>query len=236
MKTAAHACTDPSLTDAEMASRVAAGDQAAFRLLMRRHNQAMFRTARSILRDDAEAEDAVQEAYLHAYRRIADFRGDSKLSTWLLSIAVNEAIGRLRRRQRRATVISLEGDIAHGGDDSPTGERAADEGGGPENLAVRAEARRLLERTIDQLPEAFRSVFVLRAVQELDVDDTAAALGIPEATVRTRFFRARALLRESLSREFDLAHDGAFEFLGERCDRIVARVIARLSEAPPGGT
>jgi len=235
MKTAAHARTDPPLTDAEMASRVAAGDQAAFRLLMRRHNQAMFRTARSILRDDAEAEDAVQEAYLHAYRRIADFRGDSKLSTWLLSIAVNEAIGRLRRRQRRATVISLEGDIAHDGDSLPD-ERAADEGGGPESLAVRAEARRLLERTIDQLPEAFRSVFVLRAVQELDVDDTAAALGIPEATVRTRFFRARALLRESLSREFDLAHEGAFEFLGERCDRIVARVIARLSEAPPGGT
>jgi RNA polymerase sigma-70 factor (ECF subfamily) len=235
MKPAAHALAAPPLTDAEMASRVAAGDEAAFRLLMKRHNQAMFRASRSILRDDAEAEDAVQEAYLQAYRRIADFRGDSKLSTWLLSIAVNEAIGRLRRRQRRATVISLEGDIAHGGD-APADERAADESGGPESLAVRAEARRLLERTIDGLPEAFRSVFVLRAVQELDVDDTAAALGIPEATVRTRFFRARALLRESLSREFDLAHEDAFEFLGERCDRIVARVIARLSEAPPGGT
>ena len=235
MKPAAHAHAAPPLTDAEMASRVAGGDQEAFRLLMKRHNQAMFRTARSILREDAEAEDAVQEAYLHAYRRIADFRGDSKLSTWLLSIAVNEAIGRLRRRQRRATVISLEGDLAHGSEPPPD-DRPADEGGEPENLAVRAEARRLLERTIDGLPEAFRSVFVLRAVQELDVDDTAAALGIPEATVRTRFFRARALLRESLSREFDLAHEDAFEFLGERCDRIVARVIARLSEAPPGGT
>jgi len=235
MKTAAHARTDPPLTDAEMASRVAAGDQDAFRLLMRRHNQAMFRTARSILRDDAEAEDAVQEAYLLAYRRMADFRGEAKLSTWLLSIVVNEAIGRLRRRQRRATVISLEGDTAHGGDSLPD-ERVADSGSGPEGEALRAEARRLLERKIDLLPEAFRSVFVLRAIQELDVDDTAAALGIPEATVRTRFFRARAMLRESLSREIDLAHEDAFLFLGERCDRIVARVIARLSEAPPGGT
>lgn len=226
---------DPSLTDGEMASRVAGGDAAAFRLMMRRHNQAMFRTARSILRDDAEAEDAVQEAYLGAYRRMADFRGESKLSTWLLSIVVNEALGRLRRRQRRATVITLEGDAL--ADDGPAlDERVADAGDGPEGEALRAEARRLLERKIDLLPEAFRSVFVLRAIQELDVDDTAAALGIPEATVRTRFFRARAMLRESLSREIDLAHEDAFQFLGERCDRIVARVIARLSEAPPGGT
>lgn len=234
MTTAAHPRTDPPLSDAEMASRVATGDQAAFRLMMRRNNQAMFRTARSILRDDAEAEDAVQEAYLGAYRRMADFRGEAKLSTWLLSIVANEALGRLRRRQRRATVVTLEGDAL--ADDGPTlDERAADAGDGPEGEALRAEARRLLERKIDLLPEAFRSVFVLRAIQELDVDDTAAALGIPEATVRTRFFRARALLRESLSREIDLAHEDAFLFLGERCDRIVASVIARLSEAPPGG-
>lgn len=234
MTTAAHPRTDPPLSDAEMASRVATGDQAAFRLMMRRNNQAMFRTARSILRDDAEAEDAVQEAYLGAYRRMADFRGEAKLSTWLLSIVANEALGRLRRRQRRATVVTLEGDAL--ADDGPAlDERAADAGDGPEGEALRAEARRLLERKIDLLPEAFRSVFVLRAIQELDVDDTAAALGIPEATVRTRFFRARALLRESLSREIDLAHEDAFLFLGERCDRIVASVIARLSEAPPGG-
>lgn len=235
MTTAAQRQPDPALTDAEMASRVAAGDQGAFRLLMKRHNQAMFRAARSILRDDAEAEDAVQEAYLQAYRTMGGFRGDAKLSTWLLSIVANESLGRLRRRQRRATVISLEGESPVEREEALE-ETVATPEDGPETQTLRAEARRLLERKIDQLPEAFRTVFVLRAVQELDVDDTAAALGIAEATVRTRFFRARALLRESLSREIDLAHEDAFLFLGERCDRIVARVLARLAEAPPGGT
>lgn len=233
MTAAARSLDDPSLPDEELASRVARGDRAAFRPLMRRHNQAMFRAARSILRDDAEAEDAVQEAYLQAYRRIGGFRGDAKLSTWLLSIVVNESLGRLRRRQRRASVITLEGETA---EEASPGEAATSaDGDGPEHEALRAETRRLLERKIDQLPDAFRSVFVMRAVQELDVGDTATALGIGEATVRTRYFRARALLRESLAREIDLAQEEAFRFLGERCDTIVERVMARIADSPPGG-
>ncbi len=233
MTAAARSLDDPSPPDDELASRVASGDASAFRPLMRRHNQAMFRAARSILRDDAEAEDAVQEAYLLAYRRIGDFRGDAKLSTWLLSIVVNESLGRRRRRQRRATVITLEGEIA--GERSPGEDTASSDGEGPEHDALRAETRRLLERKIDQLPDAFRSVFVMRAVQELDVGDTAAALGVGEATVRTRYFRARALLRESLAREIDLAQEDAFRFLGERCDTIVERVMARIDDSSPGG-
>ncbi len=233
MTAAARSLDDPSPPDDELASRVASGDASAFRPLMRRHNQAMFRAARSILRDDAEAEDAVQEAYLLAYRRIGDFRGDAKLSTWLLSIVVNESLGRRRRRQRRATVITLEGEIA--GERSPGEDTASSDGEGPEHDALQAETRRLLERKIDQLPDAFRSVFVMRAVQELDVGDTAAALGVGEATVRTRYFRARALLRDSLAREIDLAQEDAFRFLGERCDTIVERVMARIDDSSPGG-
>ncbi len=218
---------DPKIGDAELAQRVAAGEEAALRLMMRRHNQALFRTARAILREDAEAEDAVQEAYLKAIRGIDTFRSDSKLSTWLIRITVNEALGRLRRTRRRADVIPLAGDLADGGEMHDTMDTNART---PEEETLRLESRRIMEAKIDALPEAFRAVFVLRGVEELSVEETATVLGIPEATVRTRFFRARSLLRESLSRELDLALDQAFHFAGERCDRITERVLARLKE------
>jgi RNA polymerase sigma-70 factor (ECF subfamily) len=218
--------------DAELASRVAAGEEPAIRLMMRRHNQALFRTARSILREDAEAEDAVQEAYMKAIAAMATFRSDARLSTWLVRIVVNEALGRLRRTRRGAEVIRLEGD-------SPALEQAsaevADPAASPESEAMRSQARRVIESSIDELPDAFRTVFVLRAIEELSVEETAAALDIPEATVRTRFFRGRAMLRESLARSVDVAVDSAFGFAGARCDRIIERVIARLASHPPAG-
>ena len=224
---------DPRIGDAELAARVARRDDAAIRLMMRRHNQTLYRTARSILRDDAEAEDAVQEAYLKAIAAIGGYRGDARLATWLVRIVVNESLGRLRRRRRGAEVIRLEGDMPR---DSATAPDPADEAPTPEHQALQAEARRIIEARIDELPEAFRTVFVLRALEELSVEDSAAALGIPEATVRTRFFRARGLLRESLSRSLDLALDEAFRFAGDRCDRIVAGVMDRLSrQHPPAG-
>jgi len=217
--------------DAELAHRIADGDKSAFEQMMRRHNRALYRTARSILKDDAEAEDALQDAYLLAFRNMGKYRGESSLSTWLTRIVVNEAIARSRKSNRRAEVIQLAGDgespgalehaMAHETDESNTGQ--------PERAAMRADARRLLEQKIDELPAAFRTVFVLRALEEMSVEETAACLGIPEATVRTRFFRARSMLRESLSREFDYALEGAFGFDGERCDRIVARTLARLA-------
>ena len=219
-----------NMTDTELVQRVTARDHAAFVVLMRRYNQKLYRTARSILKDDAEAEDAVQEAYLLAYNAIGRFRGEAKLSTWLVRIVVNEALARLRKRGRGAEVIRLDGnaepdsEIAEVDMNEATPEQ-------PEHAARRAETRRLLESKIDELPDAFRTVFVLRAIEELSVEETAAALEIPEATVRTRFFRARGLLREALSKEIDLAHADAFAFAGERCDRIVANVMARLD--PP---
>ena len=217
------------MPDAEIARRVAAGDQDAFRLLMRRHNQTLYRTARSILKDDAEAEDAVQEAYLRGYRAMGSFRDEAKLSTWLVRIVANEALGRLRKRSRGAEVIRLDNDAQP---DTEAAEENVNQAmpEQPEAGALRAETRRLLEHRIDALPDAFRAVFVLRALEEMSVEETAVALELPQATVRTRFFRARGLLREALAREIDGAFDEAFSFAGARCDRIVAGVLARLNQ------
>ena len=216
-------------SDVALAASAAAGDVAAFERIMRRHNRMLFRTARSILRHDADAEDCLQNAYLAAWKSIGSYAGGAKLSTWLARIVINEALGRKRREARRAAVIPIEStaDIEaladEAGDDART-ER------NPEAETMRHELRTLIERRIDALPEVFRSVFVLRALEELTVEETAALLDIPEATVRSRYFRARGLLRESLAREVDTAIDDAFAFDGDRCDRVVAGVLARIGE------
>ena len=221
------------LADLELTARAAAGDAAAFTLIMRRHNRLLFRTARAILHSDAEAEDALQDAYLRAWRALGSFRGEAKLSTWLARIVINESLGRLRR-DRGAQVIPLDTAI------EPMGEHAQEEpmdddaDRQPEGMAMRAELRHLLEASIDRLPEAFRTVFILRAVEEMSVEDVASALELPEATVRTRLFRARGLLRERLSQHVDLALTDVFAFDGRRCDRIVAAVLRRAGlGAPP---
>lgn len=219
------------LSDFEIAQRIAAGDRDELRLLMRRYNQKLYRTARSILKDDAEAEDAVQEAYLLAYQAMGGFRGGSKLSTWLVRIVVNEAIGRVRKRSRRAELIQLHGTTEQSGETAEVDMSDASPEQ-PEHAALRAETRRLLEAKIDQLPDAFRTVFVLRALEEMTVEEAAVCLGIPPATVRTRYFRAKGLLREALAREIDVNLENAFAFAGERCDRIVAGVLDRLKDLP----
>src|SRR5712691_8462509 len=227
MQPATAAIAYDKLSDLELAQRIATGDKHAFELLMRRHNQMLYRTARSILKD--EAEDAVQEAYLLAYRGMSGFRGDAKLSTWLVRIVVNEAIGRARKRSRGAEIIQLSGETQEDREavEENVNQTLPEQ---PEHAARRAQTRRLLESKIDELPEAFRTVFVLRALEELSVEESAVALGIPEATVRSRFFRARGLLREALSKEIDLAYGDAFAFAGARCDRIVAGVMAKLDK------
>ena len=216
--------------DTELAARAASGDEAAFVGIMRRHNRLLFRTARSILKSDADAEDALQEAYFRAWRALGSFRADAKLSTWMVRIVINESLGRLRRRG--AQVISLET-----GADSAEHEAQAqaedDPDQQPERAAMRGEVRRLIEAHIDRLPDAFRTVFMLRAVEELSVEETAVALEIPQATVRTRFFRARSLLREGLARDVDAAVGDAFSFAGARCDRMVSRVLASLADEAP---
>jgi RNA polymerase sigma-70 factor (ECF subfamily) len=228
--------------DVELATRVARADHAAFETLMRRHNARLFRVARSILRDDAEAEDALQDAYLDAYRHMGDFRGAAQLATWLTRIVINQALMRLRRRRRDRTVVPLaeRWTAAAGAGPDPAGADVADEQAeSPPRAVLRAEIRRLLERRIDDLPMAFRTVFVMRDVEDMSVQETAECLAIPEATVRTRLFRARALLRESLARDLDAVTVDVFGFAGARCDRIVAGVRARLDgpgAAPSPGT
>ena len=229
--TASPAARPAPATDGEFVERITAGDQAAFALLMRKYNRVLFRTARAIIRDDAEAEDALQEGYLAAYRAMPSFRGDARLSTWLVRIVANQALARRRKLVRSAEVISLEGPAS--GEAEGYAESGSSDPGTPERATLRGETRRLIETSIDALPEAFRAVFILRAVEEMSVEEVAASLEIPEATVRSRHFRARGMLREALSRQIDTALEEAFSFAGERCDRVVAGVLARLSAAPP---
>jgi RNA polymerase sigma-70 factor (ECF subfamily) len=213
-------------SDAEIARRIAAGDRDEFRLLMRRYNQTLYRTARSILKDDAEAEDAVQEAYLLAYHAMDGFRGDARLSTWLVRIVANEAIGRLRKRTRRGEVVPLNDSAEQ---DALSASFMASEAPAsePEREASRSQTRWLLETKIDQRADAFRAVFVLRAVEELSVEETRRRSKSPGHGAHT-LLRARSLVARPIAREADFALGDAFAFAGERCDRIVAGVLVRL--------
>lgn len=210
--------------ESELVSRAALGDEVAFEVLMRRHNQALFRTARSILHSDGEAEEAVQDALFKAWRALASFRGESKLSTWLMRIVTNEALG--RARLTRARTIPLE-DAMTSPDPKMQLALAETAASGPESLAFRSEVRDLIEEQIDALPEAFRTVFVLNAVEGLSPADIAEVLDIPANTVRTRAYRARQLLRERLMGRVESDLSSAFSFDGARCDRIVETVLER---------
>ncbi len=209
-----------------LVQRVAAGDRTAFELLMRRHNRRLFRLARAMLRDDAEAEDALQEAYLSAYRAIGDFRGEAALATWLSRLVLNECLGRLRREARREKVIPMV--RSSNDDETELDAPAPPDAGAPERAAMRAEMRALIEKQLDQLPRALRLVFVMREVEDMGVEETARCLDIPEATVRTRHFRARCLLRRALEQEIGLAQQDLYEFGGTHCDRVVQHVMACL--------
>jgi RNA polymerase sigma-70 factor, ECF subfamily len=209
-------------SDTDLARRCRAGDPDGFEALMRRHNRRLYRIAYSILRDADEAEDAVQDAYIRAFRSLDQLEDLARFPTWLATIAVNEARGRLRRGRR---MQPLDGDMA----ETEVVPMFTEPNAGPERLAHSGELRVVLERAIDTLPGPFRTVFMLRGVEELNVAETAEALGIPPATVKTRFHRARALLRRSLQDEAAGLLPDLYSFDGARCDRIVAAVMKRLS-------
>lgn len=218
-----HAALTP-LDELSIAKRVASGDGSAFEVLMRRYNRRLYRLARASLRDDTEAKDALQDAYLCAYRSLGQFRGDAALSTWLSRLVLNECNARLRRSIRRENIIS----IVSADHNMDACSEVAEPGQSPDDLTARAQLRAILERKVDELPEIFRVVFVLRSIEELGVEEVAEALAISAETVRSRHFRAKGMLRESLTREIDLAESGIFEFGGQHCDQVVANVLARL--------
>jgi RNA polymerase sigma-70 factor (ECF subfamily) len=213
----------PPADDETLVRLILVGDRSAFELLMRRHNRRLYRLARAVLRNSAEAEDALQDAYLLAFRSLHQFRGDASVSTWLSRLVLNESLGRRRRDQRRQTVVP----ITHSPTEIDVVPDAADDL--PDQLTGREQVRALLESKLDALPQDFRIVFALRSIEELSVEETAQTLGIPEATVRSRHFRAKSLLRESLAREFDVAERDVFEFGGAHCDRVVAEVLSKIN-------
>jgi RNA polymerase sigma-70 factor (ECF subfamily) len=213
-----------AVDDRSLAQRVARGDRPAFDLVMRRYNRRLYRLARAVLRSEAEAMDALQEAYLCAYRSMDQYRGEASLSTWLSRLVLNECNGRLRRSARRDNIVAIVNagmDLDGYGAEAPDGEA-------PERAAAREQIREVLEHKVSQLPEVFRLVFVMRSVEELDVQEIAEILSISPETVRSRYFRARGMLREALAQEIDLAEADLYQFGGERCDAVIARVRAQL--------
>jgi RNA polymerase sigma-70 factor, ECF subfamily len=188
----------PGLSDARLAHAIASGNHHAFRTLVCRYDVLLHRTARRIVRNDADADDAVQSAYLLAYRGIRNFRRDSKLSTWLVRIVINEALGCLRKRSQTAHVVHMADSELDAAIESHA-DASSQHQDTPERLLMRSDLDRRIQACIERLPVSHRAVFVLRACEELSVREAAAALHIPEATVRTRFFRARRQLRRSLA-------------------------------------
>jgi len=219
------------LGDVELVELARQRDAAAFRVIMRRHNRRLYRVARAVTRDDSEAEDVVQEAYSLAFTNLGKFRGDSSVATWLMRIALNEALGRLRRRRPTVELSALEAE--HRSDAHIIQFPLMTSNCDPERAVAQREIGRLMERAIDDLPEPFRLVFVMREIEELSVEETASLLGMPQATVKTRLHRARRLLRQALDEQLAPALADTFPFDGMRCTRMAHKVLERLGLSPP---
>ena len=212
-----------SLTDDEIVARVLAGETALFELLMRRHNQRLYRAARAIVRDEAEAEDVMQDAYVRAYTHLKQFAGKAKFSTWLTRIAVHEALARVRQWNRYSDL-----EPAFDTSEDPMEHLASDQSTPEENVQTN-ELGDLLEDAIESLPPAFRSVFMLRAVEEMSTFEVAECLDLSEENVKVRLHRARALLKAHISQRLESGAKQAFEFHAVRCDRVVAAVFEKIA-------
>lgn len=212
-------------SDEEVVAEILAGRTQRFEVLMRRHNQRLFRTARSVVRSDADAMDVLQEAYTNGFAHLASFERRSRWVTWMTRIVLHEAYARLRREKRTSPMDPVLID------ERP--EETARPMPGPEGAAESHRLGAVVEAAVDRLPEAFRTVFMLRAVEQLSVAETAACIDIPEETVKTRLFRARALLRADLEARIDDGLPAVHRFAAERCDRVVAAVLARIGAREP---
>lgn len=210
------------ISDEEVVRRVRAGETGLFEVVMRRYNQRLYRVARAILRDDAEAEDVTQQAYVNAYRHLDQFAGRALFSTWLTKIAVHEALARARRRGRfdeKEAVDDWDGD---------TMDALKSPGPDPERQAFAGELRALIESAIEALPEHYRAVFVMREVEGMSTAESAECLEITEETAKTRLHRARKLLRDTLYERAGIESAAAFSFEAPRCDRVVAAVLEQI--------
>jgi len=217
------------LNDVELVRMARQRDGAAFRVIMQRSNRRLYRIARAVVHDDSEAEDVVQEAYVRAFTSLADFRGDSSLSTWLSRIVLNEALGRLRRRRPTIDVTSIEN---HQPAQStvipfPLASTQPD----PERTMAQRQIQVLLERAIDDLPDDFRTVLVARVVEGMSVEETADLFGLRPETVKTRLHRARRMLRDALEKQTGPVLTNAFPFDGWRCERTTNKVLEQLGLA-----
>lgn len=210
--------------DEQIVERIVAGDSSLFELLMRRHNQRVYRTARAILGSDLEAEDVMQETYVRAYQHLAEFEGRARFSTWLTRIAIHEALARRRKHSHQESIDALPEWERNSMEASLT--RPAPD---PERQAFGHEIGRLIEDAVESLPGTYRVVFVLRDVEQMDTAEAAAALDLTEQAVKVRLHRARGLLRRALHKKLGDASPHAFEFHAPRCDRVVAAVMTRLA-------
>jgi RNA polymerase sigma-70 factor (ECF subfamily) len=211
-----------AISDDEVVRRVRAGETGLFEVLMRRYNQRLYRVARAILRDGAEAEDVTQQTYVDAYRHLDQFAGRAMFSTWLIKIALHDALGRARRRGR------FDGHEAVEGEDGDTMSGLKSPGPDPERQAFAGELRALIEAAIDSLPEHYRAVFVMRAVEGMSTAESAECLDITEETAKTRLHRARLLLRDTLYERAGIESAAPFPFEAPRCDRVVLAVLQRI--------
>jgi len=209
-----------------LVERAKSGDQSAFRAIMEQNNRRLYRVARAVMKDDTEAEDVVQETYLRAFFNLSKFRGESSLTTWLTRIALNEALGRKRKQRAMVTLETVE--TAQETSAQIIKFPAMTTETDPERSAAQHEIRKLLERAMDALPEPFRVVFVMRDVEEISIEEAATHLGIRPETVKTRLYRARRLLRQSLGGQLASNLKDTFPFAGARCARITEAVLSRL--------
>jgi RNA polymerase sigma-70 factor (ECF subfamily) len=214
--------------DGELVEAALGNQPGAFRLIMQRHNQRLFRIARGVVRDDAVAEDVVQAAYLRAFQHLENFRAEASLSTWLHRIVMNEALSRLRTASRRPEVPLQTNDQGADVLQFPKNTVSDD----PEKTMAQRQILRLVEEATDQLPDNFRLVFIARVIEEMSVEETAALLGIKPETVRTRLNRARNLLRKQIDRQIGPLLFDAFPFAGWRCERLTAKVMKQLGMEP----
>jgi RNA polymerase sigma-70 factor, ECF subfamily len=213
------------LTDGEIVTRVQAGERALFELLMRRHNQRVYRAVRAVVKLEAEVEDVMQQAYVNAFTHLHQFERRAQFSTWLIRIALNEAFS--RRRKMRLMASPAEETAAHD-DHGDSMDRLTSPGADPERQAYAQELHRVLEAAVDALPETYRAVFMLRDIEGLSTSETGAGLGLGEEAVKTRLHRARAMIRRTITAKVGAATSGAFEFHAPRCDRVVSRVLAEI--------